>query len=697
MRIARRNARAALAALTAVTATVAAISLSGLTAAPASAAQDITMSLSPASGSDYTTDAATLSWTVPSGCDGQIVGAFIYAGSDPWNLAAINTALGNNGGQNTYFDFALAFNATATGTASWPNVSTGYVPEGTQNTPLYTTTAQLVQALGTGTYTIAIACANGTTAAPILDSSGNPIAGSMLLQIGTTGNSWAVSPAVGTAVNLTGSGTAGANGNTVSLTADVTASDGTVPVGGVNFYAGGTGNALNGSTPVAVGANGEAPFSGNSGYSSGFSGAQSYTAQFVPANPALYVGSSATANIDLIKDNVTITVSAKQDAKSPAAVDITAQAVGSPTPLSTALPGGGVVFFVDGTEYTRPGSESQPFPLNSSGIATDTVTGLKSVTHTITAQLAALGGIVLGPSAGYAVTVNTVQQATGAYASATAVSVAQTDQGLQVTATVTGNTLSGQSVSLVPAGTVTVKEGTVTLGSAKLSGKTGSGVATGTVTGYSLPKGTDVFTAAFAPSNADFGKSAGTGQLTVPVAVTWVRPGSPVIAGKAAVGDTLTVKPGTWSPARAHLAYQWYANGSKIGGATHGTLVLGLAQFGKAISVDVTGSSAGDRSVSVFSPATGKVGKGTLRSSRPKITGTAKVGDTLRASAGSWTPGTRFSFQWYANGKAIGGAKGSSLKLAAALRGKRISVAVTGTKTDYNTVTVMSAQTGRVA
>lgn len=705
MTTARRHTRTAPAMLIAAAAAVAAISFATLGAPPANAAQDMTVSLSPASGTNYGSNAATLSWTQPSACTGNEADAFIFKGTGVWDANAINTAEGNDGAQTTYYNFFTGPHvASGTGSANWPNVPAGYTDFGTQTVPAFPSTDDLVNGvngkpgLGTGLYTIGLACVNGTTFAPILDASGNPVAGTLLVQLGATGKSWKVVTAAATQIALTGTGTAAPIGNTVSLTAAVTAADKTIPVGGVNFYAGSsaTGTPMNGTTPVPVGSNGKAQFSGPNGYTSGDKGAEGYTAQFVPANQQLYTPSTTTASVDLIAENVTIAVTAKQDPASPSTLDLRAAATGSPTSLAKA-DAGGVDFVVDGTIFERSITPRAPFPFNGSGVATAKIAKLKPGKHTITALLETTSNLVLNATVGYAVTVNTVMLPTGAYASATAVKVAQTSQGLQVTSTVTGTTSSGQAVTLVPAGTITVKDGTVTLGSATLTGKTGSGAAAATVTGYSLPAGVNNFTATFAPANADFLRSTGTKQVVAPVAVMWVHPGSPVIAGKAAVGDTLTVKPGTWSPAGAHLSFQWLANGSPVPGATGGTLALGTAQFGKTITVEVTGSAKGFRPVTASSPATVKVGKGTLKSSRPKITGTPKVGNTLRVSVGSWTPGTRFSYQWFANGKAIRGATGSSLKLTAALKGKRIEVAVTGAKTDYNTVTVMSAQTGRVA
>jgi hypothetical protein len=280
-----------------------------------------------------------------------------------------------------------------------------------------------------------------------------------------------------------------------------------------------------------------------------------------------------------------------------------------------------------------------------------------------------------------------------ASATTTSVSLSAASGGLQVTATVAGPAGS----TTAPAGTVTFTDGSASLGSATLKAG-GSGTATASVMDHALPAGANDFTATFSPSNTTaFAGSTGTLDITLPVGITWVQPGSPTISGTAAVGDTLTVKPGTWGPAGVQLAYQWYANGSAISGATGTTLGLGTSEFGKKITVTVTGFIAGDVAASATSPATGTVGKGTLQSSTPRISGTAKVGDTLKVSVGSWTSGTSFHYQWLANGKAISRANGSSLKLASAEQGKRISVQVTGSKTDYNSVTKTSAQTGSVA
>jgi len=82
-----------------------------------------------------------------------------------------------------------------------------------------------------------------------------------------------------------------------------------------------------------------------------------------------------------------------------------------------------------------------------------------------------------------------------------------------------------------------------------------------------------------------------------------------------------------------------------------------------------------------------------LKAGTVKVTGTAKVGKTLKVAKGSWTSGTSFRYQWYAGGKAINGATKGTLKLAKAQKGKAVKVTVTGSKAGYSTVAKTSKAT----
>ena len=79
------------------------------------------------------------------------------------------------------------------------------------------------------------------------------------------------------------------------------------------------------------------------------------------------------------------------------------------------------------------------------------------------------------------------------------------------------------------------------------------------------------------------------------------------------------------------------------------------------------------------SAATAKV----LTAGTPAVSGIARVGSTLTASAGTWTASTVFTYRWYADGVAIAGATKSTFVLTSAQDSKAISVRVTGTKSGY--------------
>ncbi|BDV29861.1 hypothetical protein Microterr_05210 [Microbacterium terricola] len=102
--------------------------------------------------------------------------------------------------------------------------------------------------------------------------------------------------------------------------------------------------------------------------------------------------------------------------------------------------------------------------------------------------------------------------------------------------------------------------------------------------------------------------------------------------------------------------------------------------------------TAGQAKTGVNAVLTKKLSAGT-----PTITGTAVSGSKLAAKPGTWSTGTTFSYQWYANGVTISGATKSTLTLGSAQRGKQITVTVTGIKPGYGVVAKTSAKTLKVA
>jgi putative cell wall-binding protein/peptidoglycan/xylan/chitin deacetylase (PgdA/CDA1 family) len=172
-------------------------------------------------------------------------------------------------------------------------------------------------------------------------------------------------------------------------------------------------------------------------------------------------------------------------------------------------------------------------------------------------------------------------------------------------------------------------------------------------------------------------------------------PGVATITGTPVVGQVLTANPGTWTPAPASYTYQWFRNGTAIQGATASTYTPVAADVGTTLTVRISGTPAGATPASATSAGV-SVGAGTITAGTPTITGTARVGATLTANPGTWTPaGVNLAYQWLRNGTAIANATGTTYLLALADQNARISVRVTGTL-GASSATATSAQTAVV-
>ncbi|MFH8838703.1 hypothetical protein [Streptomyces sp. NPDC017868] len=84
-----------------------------------------------------------------------------------------------------------------------------------------------------------------------------------------------------------------------------------------------------------------------------------------------------------------------------------------------------------------------------------------------------------------------------------------------------------------------------------------------------------------------------TAGVTVAVGLAPKATAAPYVTGTVRVGRTLTLNRGTWTPAPSSYAYQWYANGRAISGATKSTFLLTKAQRGLRITVRVTAYRTG--------------------------------------------------------------------------------------------------------
>jgi hypothetical protein len=146
---------------------------------------------------------------------------------------------------------------------------------------------------------------------------------------------------------------------------------------------------------------------------------------------------------------------------------------------------------------------------------------------------------------------------------------------------------------------------------------------------------------------------AGAGSaLTQATPVNTVRP---TITGLAQVGERLTAQNGTWENSPTSFEYQWQRCDSDgtgcvaVAGADLKRYALVQADVGHRMRVRVTAVNA-DGEASARSAPSEIVASNAApltNTTRPTITGEARVGQELTANEGTWTANpTSFAFQW---------------------------------------------------
>ncbi|HEX8647230.1 MAG TPA: hypothetical protein VF715_10035, partial [Thermoleophilaceae bacterium] len=185
----------------------------------------------------------------------------------------------------------------------------------------------------------------------------------------------------------------------------------------------------------------------------------------------------------------------------------------------------------------------------------------------------------------------------------------------------------------------------------------------------------------------------------------------PTISGTARHGQTLTASNGTWTGTTPlTYTYQWRrcdsagASCADISGATSQTYVAQQADVGGTVRVVVTATnSAGNASAT--SAQTGSVAAtAPVNTALPVISGTARHGQTLTTSNGTWTGTTplTYTYQWRRCDSAgascadISGATSQTYVAQQADVGSTVRVVVTATNSAGN-ASATSAQTSSVA
>lgn len=199
--------------------------------------------------------------------------------------------------------------------------------------------------------------------------------------------------------------------------------------------------------------------------------------------------------------------------------------------------------------------------------------------------------------------------------------------------------------------------------------------------------GTGTYTAIVTARNTA-GTSVGTSSasFTVDAGITAIQP--PVISapGGSTVGATLSSVPPVWNQPDVTTAYQWLRDGARISGATGPTYVLTVADMGKGISLQATGSRANYDSGTSVSNTLGVTAGGALQATtQPRITGTPASGSTLKVEPGTWSQAApQLAYQWLRTGAPIPGATSVSYRVTPEDAGKDVAVVVTAKKAGSN-------------
>jgi hypothetical protein len=169
----------------------------------------------------------------------------------------------------------------------------------------------------------------------------------------------------------------------------------------------------------------------------------------------------------------------------------------------------------------------------------------------------------------------------------------------------------------------------------------------------------------------------------------------PTITGTPREGQTLTATNGTWENSPTAFQYQWQrcnADGAgcvAIANATKKTYLLTSADVGRTMRVRVLAVNADGAAAARSNPTervTTSGAQAPQNTSRPTISGVARVGEELTVDPGSWSGAPdSFAYQWQrcdvdgASCFDVGGATGKTYGVRLADLGYRLRVVVKAT------------------
>lgn len=162
---------------------------------------------------------------------------------------------------------------------------------------------------------------------------------------------------------------------------------------------------------------------------------------------------------------------------------------------------------------------------------------------------------------------------------------------------------------------------------------------------------------------------------------------APVTSAKGSNGTLILTAKDALSGVKS---VQYSTNGGKAWKTYSKSVVLSKNTTVNYRATDAAGNVSAVKSV--------QVKLGTIKlSKKAKVSGTAKVGKTLKVAHGKYSPSsTKVTYQWLRNGKAIKNAKKVSYKVTSKDKSKKLSVKLTVRKPGFKTLTTNTAKTATV-
>lgn len=171
-------------------------------------------------------------------------------------------------------------------------------------------------------------------------------------------------------------------------------------------------------------------------------------------------------------------------------------------------------------------------------------------------------------------------------------------------------------------------------------------------------------------------RETGTVVYDSPIPANAAKAPRATIGGSLLLSETASANLDPKFFPKAQRTFQWFIDGNPVKGATKKTFVIPPAKEHSWLSVRISVHSASGTHPVIFEAAERRISRGTFKASAPTITGVAKVGSKLTATAGTVDKkGAKASFEWKRDGKSIPGLPtGKTYTLKPADLGKKISV-----------------------